>query len=123
MVGGKIYTEAIKSLWNGKCTVTVRDNSSVDENSGRTVISEIDTYKNEPCRISFSSVKTTQPDNNAAAVLQSITLFIGCSVAIPPGSKITVTQNSITAEYEQSGKPAVYTTHQEIPLEIFRGWA
>ncbi len=123
MVGGKSYAAAIKSLWRGKCTVTVRNNDTTDENTGRVVVGEVDIYTNEPCRISFDTVNATQPENNAANIVQSITLFIDRAVVIPEGSKITVTQNGVTAVYEKSGKPAVYSTHQEIPLEIFKGWA
>jgi hypothetical protein len=123
MVGGKSYAAAIKSLWRGKCTVTVRNNDTTDENTGRVVVGEVDTYTDEPCRISFDTVNATQPENNAANIVQSITLFIDRAVVIPEGSKITVTQNGTTAVYEKSGKPAVYSAHQEIPLEIFKGWA
>ena len=123
MVGGESYAAAIKSLWRGKCTVTVRNNDTTNENTGRVVEGEVDTYKDEPCRISFDTVNATQPENNAANIVQSITLFIDRAVVIPEGSKITVTQNGVTAVYEKSGKPAVYSTHQEIPLEIFKGWA
>lgn len=123
MVGGKSYAAAIKSLWRGKCTVTVRNNDTTDENTGRVVVGEVDTYTDEPCRISFDTVNATQPENNAANIVQSITLFIDRAVVIPEGSKITVTQNGATAVYGKSGKPAVYSTHQEIPLEIFKGWA
>lgn len=123
MVGGKSYAAAIKSLWRGKCTVTVRNNDTTDENTGRVVVGEVDTYTDEPCRISFDTVSATQQENNAANIVQSITLFIDRAVVIPEGSKITVTQNGLTAVYEKSGKPAVYSTHQEIPLEIFKGWA
>lgn len=123
MVGGKSYAAAIKSLWRGKCTVTVRNNDTTDENTGRVVVGEVDTYTDEPCRISFDTVNATQTENNAANIIQSITLFIDREVVIPEGSKITVTQNGATAVYEKSGKPAVYSTHQEIPLEIFKGWA
>ena len=122
MVGGKSYAAAIKSLWRGKCTVTV-NNDTTDENTGRVVVGEVDTYTDEPCRISFDTVNATQLENNASNIVQSITLFIDRAVAIPEGSKITVTQNGATAVYEKSGKPAVYSTHQEIPLEIFKGWA
>lgn len=123
MVGGKSYAAAIKSLWRGKCTVTVRNNDTTDENTGRVAVGEVDTYTDEPCRISFDTVNATQPENNAANIVQSITLFIDRAVAIPEGSKITVTQNGVTAVYEKSGKPAVYSAHQEIPLELFKGWA
>ena len=101
----------------------MRNNDTTDENTGRVVVGEVDTCTDEPCRISFDTVNATQPENNAANIVQSITLFIDRAVVIPEGSKITVTQNGATAVYEKSGKPAVYSTHQEIPLEIFKGWA
>lgn len=123
MVGGKLYASAVKSLWLGKCTVTVHNCDTTDETTGRVVVSEVDTCKDEPCRISFDTVKPTQTENAASAVMQSITLYIDRAVVIPEGSKITVTQNGITNEYEKSGKAGVYSTHQEIPLELFKGWA
>ena len=123
MVNSEAYTKAIKSLWHGKCTITVRNNRAFDENTGRTIVSEINTYTDEPCRVSFETVSPTQPENSASNVIQSITLFVDRSVVVPEGSKITVTQNGATATYKRSGKPAVYSTHQEIPLELFKRWA
>lgn len=124
MVGGTaIYAQAIQSLWSGKCTVTVRNHGTTDENTGRAVVGEVDTYTDEPCRISFDTVTTPEQIDNASRTVQRITLFIGPVVNIPPGSKITVTQNGVTGVYEQSGVAAVYTNHKEIPLELFKGWA
>lgn len=123
MVVGKVYGDTIKSLWNGRCTITVRDHGTVNENTGRVIVCETDIYKNEPCRISFDTVNVTMSESSAAKIVQSTTLFISNSLKIPAGSKITVTQNSVTSEYKQSGIPAVYSSHQEIPLEIFEGWA
>ena len=122
MVVDDMYAKAVKSLWRGKCTVTVCSNSATDENTGRTAAVETDICSNEPCRISFDTVSATQPENSAAQAVQSITLFIGRTVTVPPGAKITITQNGMTEVYERSGKPAVYSNHQEIPL-AFRGWA
>lgn len=121
MVTGELYAGAIKSLWLGVCTVTVRRNET-NEETGRTAADEIDTCTNEPCRISFDTVTTPELTDSAYKTAQRITLFIDPSVQIPPGSKITVTQNGITGIYEQSGVPAVYTNHKEVPLEIFKGW-
>ena len=61
--------------------------------------------------------------SEAARVAQTVTLYIDPSVVIPEGSKITVTQNQVTADYGRSGKAAVYTDHQEVPLELWEGWA
>lgn len=120
--GIDLYEKAIKSLWNGFCTVTVRK-SITDAHTGRAVTSEVDTCTDEPCRITFDTVSTTELSSNAAKSVQRITLFVDRKVDIPPGSKITVTQNGVTGEYERSGIPAVYSVHKEIPLALFEGWA
>ena len=121
MVSGA-YKKAMQSLWTGKATVTVLVGVFNPAN-GRTEPTESVTVSDAPCRISHSTVKSTQPSEEAAAVVQSVTLYIDPSVDIPEGSKITVTQNGVTSDFERSGKPAVYTNHQEIPLELFKGWA
>ena len=122
MVGTDKYVQAIKSLWQGLCTVTVRQNTT-SQSTGRTTVTEVNTYVDQPCRISFETVQTPETTDHASRTEQHIKLFIDPAVAIPPGSKITVTQNGVTGVYEQSGVPAVYTGHKEIPLELFKGWA
>lgn len=122
MVRGVNLAAAVKSLWSGVCTVTVRENET-NEANGRTEAKEVDLCTNEPCRISFDTVQVTEPSNGAAQIKQTVTLFIDPAVSIPAGSKITVTQNGTTGVYEQSGKAAVYSVHKEIPLELFKGWA
>ena len=122
MVRGVNLAAAVKSLWEGKCTVTVRENKN-NESNGRTEAKEVDLCTNEPCRISFDTVQVTEPSNGAAQTKQTVTLFIDPAVSLPAGSKITVTQNGTTGVYEQSGVPAVYSAHKEVPLELFKGWA
>ena len=122
MVMPKGYKEAIQSLWDGRATITVRE-GVLDERTGRTEPVERVTASELPCRVSFATVKSTEPDEEAARVAQTVTLYIDPSVVIPEGSKITVTQNQVTTDYERSGKAAVYTDHQEVPLELWEGWA
>ena len=122
VVGSPAHKKAVQSLWVGKATITVLDGVLTPAN-GRTEPTESVTVSDAPCRISHTTIKSTQPSEEAAAVAQSVTLYIDPSVDIPEGSKITVTQNGMTRDYERSGTPAVYSTHQEIPLELFRGWA
>ena len=116
------YRKAIQSLWTGKATITVRE-GRVNETNGRTEPVERVTASDLACRISFDTVKSTEPGEEAAKVVQTVTLHIDPSVDIPEGSKITVTQNGVTAVYERSGKAAVYTCHQEVPLELWERWA
>lgn len=122
MVIPKGYKKAIQSLWDGRATITVRE-GVLDERTGRTEPVERVTASELPCRISFATVKSTEPDEEAARVAQTVTLYIDPSVVIPEGSKITVTQNQVTTDYERSGRAAVYTDHQEVPLELWEGWA
>ena len=116
------YKKAVRSLWGGRATVTVRSGET-DPTTGRSEPVENITLSDVPCRIAFDTVKSTTPREEAAAVAQTVTLFIDSGLDIPPGSRIRVTQNGVTADYERSGKPAVYSCHQEIPLELFKGWA
>ena len=112
------YKKAIQSLWRGRATVTVLD-GVLNPANGRTEPQERVAATDVPCRISHQTVKTTEPQDEA----QSVVLYIDPSVDIPEGSKITVTQNGVTRIFERSGKPAVYSCHQEIPLKLFEGWA
>lgn len=122
MVGMKSYGNALKSLWTGKCTVRTRI-TSTDEKTGRETDGEKVIFEEVPCRISFENVNVLSQTDAAYPKTQTITLFTGRETDIPPGSKITVTQNGITDDYEMSGVPAVYSTHRETPLALFRGWA
>ena len=116
------YNEALKKLWVGLCDIYVLD-SETDEKSGRTVQKDKMILHNEACRISYSNISTVDTNNEAAKISQTIKLFISNKVDIPAGAKIVVTQNGLTETYQRSGKPAVYSTHQEIMLELFRRWA
>ena len=116
------YKKAVQSLWDGRATVTVLD-GVLDEQTGRTEPVERVTVSDVPCRISYGTAQPTEPFQEAARVVQTVTLYIDPSVRIPEGSKITVTQNSTTRDYARSGTPAVYTAHQEVPLELWGGWA
>jgi hypothetical protein len=114
--------KAIESMYTGKCTVwkyqavknPVTKISSQDE---------VAVVTDQPCRLSFKNITTVSAADGAATVTQIVKLLLAPEVIIKPGSKITVTQNGITTDYQSSGKPAVYTHHQEIILELFKGWA
>jgi hypothetical protein len=79
--------------------------------------------ENQPCKLSYYTIKSTNQTENAGGVVQVIKLFIAPEVIIKPGSKIIVTHNGITESYKNSGVPAVFSSHQEIVLELFKGWA
>lgn len=114
--------KAFVSLYDGICTVTERQ--KIKKDNGSTRFEEVIVLENIPCRLSFKTVdNTAQTENGAAMTIQTTTLFLDPDIKIKSGSKITVTQNGVTTEYQQSGKAALYDTHQEIALDFFREWS
>ena len=118
--------EALASLWQGICSVTVREGVQNPLNK-RTEFAEIVVHEDVPCKLSFhisyESGSSVVDDGNGSVVKQVARLFLASDVVIPAGSKISVTQNGRTVDYEKSGQPVVYASHQEILLQLFRGWA
>ena len=112
--------KALEKGYDGVFTVT--EHQKVTKPNHTTGFSDVDVLVDQPCRLSFSSSPSTT-DGDVAEVNQTVKLFFAPEITIKEGSKITVTQNGFTAEYKQSGVPAVYQTHKEILLELFRGWA
>lgn len=118
----KCARAALERLYDGLVTFYEYQKTK-DEESGITGHKEVAVLENQPCRLSFSTVSNTDQSESAAAVTQVIRLFLSPDVTIKPGSKATVTQAGVTAEYKCSGEPAVYFTHQEIVLTLFDKWA
>lgn len=116
------YKKAIQSLWKGMASITVLD-GVLNTTNGRTEPQERVLASGLRCRISHTTVKSTESSEEAAVIAQSVTLYIAPSVEIPEGAKITVTQNGVTKDYVRSGKSAMYSCHQEVPLELFKEWA
>lgn len=116
------YKQAMRQLWQGRCTVSVLEDYK-DEISHRTKQRPKAIFENVPCRVSYKKVEVTAEVEHASRKVQIITLIIGSEYKIPEGSIITVTQTGVTAEYERSGAPAVYSSHQEVPLTLKKEWA
>ncbi|MDP4152884.1 MAG: hypothetical protein Q8865_05500 [Bacillota bacterium] len=112
----------LEALWKGVCTITVR-NETVDPVTKRTVFLPEDIVRDEPCRISFKTFAQASESGTGNKIVQIVSLFLASDISVPAGSKITVTQNGRTNIYKNSGVPAVFSTHQEITLELFEGWA
>lgn len=105
-------------LWIGKCTIYEFQNVT-DPVTFQTTQKEVPVLENEPCRLSYNREQSTNISNGAAVVSQSITLFIRPDLVIKPGSVIEITQHGVTEKYKGSGKPAIYSNHQEIILELY----
>lgn len=117
----KPIKKAISSLYNGTCNI-YEYKEVTDPNTKRTTHKEVLIIKNKPCRLSFKNI-TQSGDGDTPKLTQVIKLFLYTDCQVAPGSKIVVTQNNVTTEYKNSGQPAIYTNHQEIILELFKGYS
>ena len=116
------FRKAIESLYDGVCNIT-QYKKVMKENKSTEFKEEI-VLKAQPCRLSYKTIVAAEKDENMASNLKQVAvLFIAPEVILNPGSKITITQNGITSDYKASGKPAMYSTHQEVVLELFERWA
>lgn len=112
--------QAIESQYDAKCDVIEKrpkEVKNITKNIEETVL------KNKDCRVSFETISENTETDTEAKKVQKIKLFIAPELDIKPGSKIIVTRKGRTTEYKNSGEPAVYDTHQEIILELWKGWA
>ena len=112
---------AIEMMYQGTCTVT--EHQKVKKENKTTGFQDVIVLTNQPCKLSFSNITTTNQTETAALVAQTAKVLIAPEIQIKPGSKLTITQNGVTTEYENSGEPALFNTHQEISLVLFKGWA
>lgn len=115
------HRKAIESTYDHQCIVYQR---IPEKNSATKITSfkESIVVENEPCRLSYKTLSTTGT-GQVSAVIQEVKLFISPEIDIRPGSKLTVTKNGMAEDYERSGKPAIYDTHQEVVLKAWEGWA
>lgn len=113
--------KAIESLYDGKCTIT--EHQKIKRENKSTGFQDLVVLEDVPCRLSFKTINNANQTDTAASVVQITKVFLAPEIQVKPGSKLTITQNNVTTEYKSSGKPAFYSTHQEIVLELFKGWA
>lgn len=114
--------KAIEATYFGTLTVT-EIKKEKDAKSKLTKTEPVIVLENQPCKLSFETLKAAVQTDSAATVTQVTKLFVSPDVSIRAGSKITVTQAGVTTNYTCSGIPAVYSTHQEIILELFKEFA
>lgn len=111
--------KAIEATYFGTLTVTEMKKDR-DAKTKLTKTEPVVVLENQPCKLSFETLKSAVQTDSAATVTQVTKLFVSPDVSIRAGSKITVTQDDVTTDYTRSGVPAVYPTHQEIILELFK---
>ena len=110
----------IRDMWSDRCSVTVKK-EVMDPETKLTGFKESAIVSEEPCRLSYSALQTASGEHTTSAEMTA-KLFISPDIDIPPGSRISIERHGRKLEFSRSGEPAVYTNHQEIELERFRGW-
>lgn len=113
-------TDILKKLWLGKATI-FEYKSVTDPVTHQTKHGLVPVVTDEPCRLSYKNDTVTNLGNNVPRVHQIISLFISPDIEIQAGAVIEITQHGRTNRYKRGSKPAVYTNHQEVILEIDEG--
>lgn len=112
--------KAIEKMYVHTCTIVIKDKVKQKDYSTKLVDKIL--IEDQPCRISFSNISTVNESSHSGLKQQTIKLFIAPEINIKEGSKIIVNHDGIESLFSKSGVPAVYPTHQEINLEIFKDW-
>ncbi|CAI3573512.1 hypothetical protein [Clostridium neonatale] len=113
----KAHRKAIESQYEHTCTI--KEYKSVkDPVTKVTSKKDVVVLENQHCRLSYESVKQANQTEANATVQQVIKLFIAPEIEVKEGSKIFITHEGRTTEFKHSGKPAIYSSHQEIVLEL-----
>lgn len=115
--------KAVERLYTDVCDVVERRDYVDPKTKITRKNQEVKVYENLPCRVSFETVKAASETESASNVEQSVKLFVSPDVDIKSGSKVIVNRGGNIVEYSASGEPAVYSSHKEILLKIFKEWA
>lgn len=113
-----LVRKALEKLYDGQATIWVYADGEPDEHG--IVSSEPQKTGPYSCRVSYKTISPAEQGDGLAAFSQSITLFISSDVLIAAGSDIDVVQRGRMLKFTASGVPAVYDSHQEVPLR-YRG--
>ena len=118
----RMHRKAIEATYDGTCRIygmkPIRDPVTKVTRQEEALVQD-----GIACHLSYSSTAPAAGIDEAAGVAQTIKLFLAPEPVVPPGSRIEVTQQGRTESYAQSGKAAVYSSHQEILREIWKEYA
>lgn len=117
-----MHRKAIEETYDGVCAIYER-RPFEDPETLDTVLREVQVVRDIPCHLSYSSAPAATETGTGAALTQTIKLFMAPETEVLPGSRIEVTQQGVTENYSRSGQPAVYFSHQEIELTLWKEYA
>ena len=118
----RMHRKAVEATYDGVCRI-YRMKPVKNPVTKVTRREEVLVQEGIACHLSYSSTAPAAGSDTVTAVAQTIKLFMAPESTIPPGCRIEVTQQGRTESYAQSGKAAVYPSHQEILLELWKGYA
>ena len=113
----KLARKYLEKLHEGTCTITEFSNV-YDPATHRTKPVKNVICEGVTCHLSYSTSLAAKNTATVAAMDQNTTLFISPDITVKPGSIVEVTQAGRITEFEASGAPVVYPTHQEIGLTL-----
>ena len=118
----RMHRKAIEATYDGTCRIygmqSVKDPVTKGTRQEEAIVPD-----GVACHLSYSSTAPAAGSDTVTGVAQTIKLFLAPELVVPPGCRIEVTQQGRTESYAQSGKAAVYSSHQEILLEIWKEYA
>lgn len=115
----KMNREAIESTYDGICNIYEKQ-SYKDPDTKVTSQKMVRVVEGQPCHLSFSSIPAADDTETVSKLRQVTKLFLAPEIVVKPGSKIEVIQAGRIEFYSGSGKPAIYGSHQEIVLELWK---
>lgn len=105
---------AVENLYDGTATIEEVRKHKNDKN---VTVAEWSVVATDlPCRVSYKTLSPAAGADTADTIAQAITLFTSPDIVVSPGSRITVRQRGRDMTCSSSGIPAVYDSHQEIPM-------
>ena len=109
-----LVKRAVEHLYDGRMTVEEARKEKNAKNITALVWNAV--VGDVPCRVSYKTITPAGRSDTVDSTAQTITLFTAPDIDIKPGSRIVVTQCGRTMRFSCAGIPAVYESHQEIPL-------
>lgn len=105
---------AVERLYDGIATIEEARKRKNEKNVTVSVWAVV--AEEIPCRVSYKTLSAAEKSDTADTIAMAITLFTAPDIDVKPGSRITVRQRGREMKFSSSGIPAVYDSHQEIPM-------
>ena len=118
----RMHRKAIEATYDGTCRIYGMQ-SVKDPVTKVTRQEEVLKQEEIPCHLSYSSTAPAAGSDTVTSAVLTIKLFLAPELVVPPGCRIEITQQGRTESYAQSGKAALYSSHQEIMLESWKKYA